>query len=459
MNVAYYRIVTNSVRKIANPFPRDTIESVIEPVFMTFDEATAYLATLREFPPRDAADPRRLHRDCFRELLRRVGSPHEALRCLHVAGTNGKGSTVTFLASALKEAGYRIGAYLSPFVWDVRERWQIGGELISCGELARQVSELRPHVEELARTGAGQITEFELKTVVAFRWFAQEAVDFAVVEVGIGGRLDSTNVIPPPLVSVITSIGWDHQGLLGDTLGKIAGEKAGIIKTGTFACVTGVTEPEPLTVIADVARAQDVPLLTIGDVQVAETRALSLTLRGAFQHRNAACAAAAIRVLRDHGAANINETQLHRGLERATLPGRFEMRSGENGVPVVLDVAHNADAARVLAGALLQEFGVGKRATLVVGMSRGHEPGDFLSALAPLTRHVFATAPTFRPKPAEEIADAARQLNLPVRVTKNVTEALKEAVAEAVKRTDGYVVVTGSFYTVGDTDHIENVLQ
>lgn len=426
---------------------------------MTFDEATAYLATLREFPPADPANPRRAERDCFRALLHCIGNPHENLRCLHVAGTNGKGSTVTFLASALKEAGYRVGAYLSPFVWDVRERWQINGELIPQGELARQVSELRPHVEELAATGAGQITEFELKTAVAFRWFAQANVDFAVIEVGIGGRLDSTNVIPAPLVSVITSIGYDHQALLGDTLAKIAAEKAGILKRGTLACVTGVSESEPLTVISATAQAQNVPLITISDAQVAETRALSLSLRGAFQHRNAACAAVALRVLRESGIAKITEAALQTGLEHATLPGRFEIRRGENNVPVVLDVAHNADAARVLADALTQEFGAGKRATIVVGMSRGHEPADFLSELAPLTRQVIATAPTFRPKNAGEVADAARQLNLPVRVAKNVREALKEAIAEAVKQNDGYVVVTGSFYTVGDTANIENSLQ
>lgn len=418
---------------------------------LSFDEATAYLATLREFTPTDAAPgSRREERNGFRALLETIGNPHERLLCLHIAGTNGKGSTVTFLASALKAAGYRVGAYLSPFVWDVRERWQMDGALISPDELARQVSALRPVVEELARTGAGQITEFELKTAVAFRWFAQEAVDFAVLEVGIGGRLDSTNVIPAPLVSVITSIGWDHQALLGDTLAKIAGEKAGIIKRGTLACVTSVTDPEPLGVISGTATAQDVPLHVITAADVAEASRLSLTLRGAFQHRNAACAIAALRVLHEHGVATIPGADLRRGIESATLPGRFEVRR-YSGVPVVLDVAHNADAARVLAESLTQEFGAGKRATLVVGMSRGHEPGDFLSALSPLTRRVVATAPTFRPKPAAEIAEAAMQLNLPVTVQKNVEESLKEGITQVVKEGDGYVVVTGSFYTVGDT--------
>ena len=426
--------------------PRDTIRDVTD-----FDAALEYFASLREFaPPAETPLPPRTDRDRFRAFLSRLGAPHETLRCLHVAGTNGKGSTVTFLASVLKDAGYRVGSYLSPFVWDVRERWLVDGAMIPADELGRQVNALRPHVAALADTH-GQITEFELKTAVAFRWFAQTQVDFAVIEVGIGGRLDSTNVIPAPLVSVITSIGLDHQALLGDTRAKIAEEKAVIIKHGSLACVTAVTDAEPLAVIQARADEQQVPLQIIGDDALAETRRYDLSLHGDFQRRNAACAAVALRVLHGSGAARVTAGVLRRGLERASLPGRFQIRREPDAAPVVLDVAHNADAARVLADALSAEFGDGKRATLVVGMSKGHEPEPFLSALAPLTRRVIATAPAFRPKPAREIADVATQLNLPTRVIKNVAQALKEAQAEAVKEADGYVVVTGSFYTVGES--------
>jgi dihydrofolate synthase/folylpolyglutamate synthase len=418
----------------------------------SFDDVIAYFGTLREFSPRT-------DRDRFRDLLARLGSPHEKLRCLHVAGTNGKGSTVTFLASALREAGYRVGAYLSPFVWDVRERWQIDGGLIPPDELIAQVDAIRPHVESLAEAGHGQITEFELKTAVAFRWFAERGVDLAVIEVGIGGRLDSTNVIPAPLVSVITSIGWDHQHLLGDTLGAIAGEKAGIIKRGSLACVTAVQGDEPLGVIREKAAHERVPLLTVGAAEAEEMRPLDLSLHGEFQLRNAACAAAALRTLREAGDLSFPDAVLRRGLERATLPGRFEVirRAAEPGAPphpvIVLDVAHNVDAARVLAQALAREFGTGKNATLVIGMSKSHEAGPFLAELAPLTRRVIATAPAFRPKPAGEVADAAMSLELPVTRTKSVEEALKTATEIVLQESEenGYVVVTGSFYTVGDT--------
>ncbi len=423
------------------------------PLATDLNDVIAYFGTLREFSPRT-------DRDRFRDLLARLGDPHEKLRCLHVAGTNGKGSTVTFLASALREAGYRVGAYLSPFVWDVRERWQIDGALIPPDELVAQVDAIRPHVEALAEAGYGQITEFELKTAVAFRWFAEQQVDFAVLEVGIGGRLDSTNVIPAPLVSVITSIGWDHQHLLGDTLGAIAGEKAGIIKHGSRACVTAVQEHEPLGVIREKAGQEGVPLVTVGVAEAEEARAFDLSLHGEFQWYNAACAAAALRTLRAAGDVSLTETALRRGLQRATLPGRFEVirRSAVPGDPphpvVVLDVAHNVDAARVLAHALRKEFGTGRNATLVIGMSKSHDAGPFLSELAPLTRRVIATAPTFRPKPASEIADAARGLGLPVTRAKSVGNALKEATEAVLQEGDasGYIVVTGSFYTIGETD-------
>jgi dihydrofolate synthase/folylpolyglutamate synthase len=416
----------------------------------SFDDIIAYFGTLREFSPRTG-------RDRFRALLSRLGDPHEKLRCLHVAGTNGKGSTVTFLASALREAGYRAGAYLSPFVWDVRERWQIDGELIPPEDLIAQVNAIRPHVEALAETEYGQVTEFELKTAVAFRWFAEQQVDFAIIEVGIGGRLDSTNVIPPPLVSVITSIGWDHQNLLGDTLGAIAGEKAGIIKRGSLACVTAVQDEEPLQVIRAKAEREDVPLILIGATEAEEIRPLDLSLHGEFQLRNAACAAAALRALRDAGRIEISESVLRQGLKRATLPGRFEVirrpaRPGQPPLTIVLDVAHNVDAARVLASALEKEFGAGQQATLVVGMSKSHEPGPFLAELAPLTRRVVATAPQFRPKPASEVVEAAQALALPVVEAKNVAEGLKVATGLALQEegAPGYIVVTGSFYTVGE---------
>ncbi len=443
----------------------------------------------------------RLDRERFVELLRRLGSPHEKFPAIHVAGTNGKGSTVTFIASVLHRAGYKVGAYLSPYVFDLRERVQIGGEMIGKDDFSRWVKTIRPHVEAVAsQTDLGQTTEFELKTAIAFCVFAEQAVDFAVIEVGIGGRLDATNVIPPPLVSVITSIGWDHTPLLGTTLQEIAGEKAGIIKRGTLATITGVAQNSvALQPIMRRAYADGVPLLRVAvahtekqttaeslafvrDAATAYVRcetlvngavrihaptalqefglpplalSLRLALRGPFQAGNAGAALAALSILQKYEKAKIFPDILVEGLEKATLPGRFQVIKRDNKT-LVLDVAHNTDGAQVLSDALRAEFadndGNLPHFSLVVGMSRTHEPEPFLRLLAPIFASVTVTAPTFRPKPADETRQAALDAGVPearLRVVEPVAEAIQQAWNDTPD--GGVVVVTGSFYTVGET--------
>jgi dihydrofolate synthase/folylpolyglutamate synthase len=336
------------------------------------------------------------------------------------------------------------------------------------------VTTIRPHVEEIAETELGPTTEFELKTAVAFCWFAEQAVDYAVVEVGIGGRLDATNVIPSPLVAVITSISWDHMHILGDTLAKIAGEKAGILKLGTF-CVTAVGPGEALDAIEGVAGAKGVPLLRVAAEGTAEAEGafvtyqrepgdgvtlhlpsgdvpgLRLALRGAYQARNAATAAATVEVLRRHHGVAVSRDALRGGLERATIPGRFQIaRQGGEGVPtLVLDGAHNEGGARTLAEALRAEFGPERRYTFVVGTSRNHDPRPFLELLAPLAARVVATSPPFRPTPAGDVERAALSLRLPVTVVESAADAIQQTWASA---TSGeIVVVTGSLFTVGET--------
>lgn len=392
----------------------------------------------------------RLDRERFVELLRRAGDPQKRLRCLHVAGTNGKGSTTTFIASILAAAGYRVGSYLSPYVFDLRERILLNGAMIPKADFARWVTHLQPHMEAIAATDLGPTTEFELKTAVAFCWLAEQAVDFAVLEVGIGGRLDATNVIPPPLVAVITSIGWDHQHLLGDTLAKIAGEKAGILKRGTLACITAVPPgTEAFDAIAAKAAAEGVPLRSVtgSDIGLSD---LALRLRGPFQAANAACATAAVRVLQQSGSGDrIDESAIRRGLEQAMLPGRFQIALPGDPT-LVLDVAHNQDGGRVLAEALRAEL-PGHRFRFVVGMTRAHDPEPFLREIAPLAADgaIVVTAPKFRPKPAEETAAAARSLGL----TPTVIEPTSAAIVRAweAARPGEAVVVTGSFYVVGET--------
>ncbi len=425
---------------------------------MQFDEALEYMQGRLRLGVK-------LGNDRFLALLDRLGRPQETLRVIHIGGTKGKGSTTAMAASVLQAAGYKVGTYLSPYVYDVRERVQINGEMISRADFARWVTAIRPHVEALEQTDLGPTTEFELKTAVGLCFFAEQAVDYAVVEVGLGGRLDATNVVSHPLVTVITNIGLDHTELLGDTLGAIAAEKAGIIKPG-IPCVTGVPEGgEAWDVIARVCRERSAPLTGItprnwgfvgvgGEVTLTTPRRtladVHLRLPGAFQAQNAAAALTALDCIDANALPPISDAEARRGLAEAWLPGRLE-QVGERPC-VVVDVAHNAISAQALAEALRAQFRAKERRLIfVVGLSRHHEPEPFLAPLAALKpAGLIATQPECRPRPAEEVAQVARALALPnvTVIESSVADAVRAALAQAGP--DDLICLTGSFYTVGD---------
>ncbi|MBV9850892.1 MAG: bifunctional folylpolyglutamate synthase/dihydrofolate synthase [Armatimonadetes bacterium] len=404
----------------------------------------------------------KLGNERFLALLQRLGDPQERLHVVHIAGTKGKGSTTAMAASILQAAGYTVGQYLSPYVYDVRERIQINREMIPQEDFARLVTQIEPHVAALERTDLGPTTEFELKTAIGLCWFAEQGVDYAVLEVGLGGRLDATNVVARPLVTAITNIGLDHTELLGDTLGKIAREKAGIVKRGV-PCVTGVPRGgEAWGVIAEICREKEAPLIAVGpDDHLAAGRTLTvrtprrvlrdvrLRLRGAFQHANAAVAAAALDAIRPDALPPLSDDAMRRGLEDAYVPGRLEQVADRP--TVIVDVGHNELAAQALAAALRDDFDAGRRRLiLVVGLSRQHLPGPFLEPLAALRpAALVATQPGFRPLDAAEVAVAARRWDIPnVQVVPGVAEAARRALALAGP--DDLVCLTGSFYTVGD---------
>ena len=421
---------------------------------MDFDEALEYLQGRLRMGVK-------LGNDRFLALLDRLGSPQNRLRVVHIAGTKGKGSTTAMAASVLTAAGYKVGAYLSPYVYDVRERVQINGEMISREDFARWVSVIQPHVEALERTELGATTEFELKTAIGLCYFAEQAVDFAVLEVGLGGRLDATNVISSPLVTVITNIGLDHTEILGETLGAIAAEKAGIIKEG-IPCVTGVpVGGEAWQVIERICRERHAPLIAIqppsddaGSLTLTTERrtlrGVQLRLRGAFQAQNAAAALTALDCVSTEALPLVANDVAKRGLEAAWVPGRLQQVSEQP--TVVVDVAHNDISAMALADALRTQFQAeSRRVIFVVGLSRNHDPEAFLKPLAGLNpAALIATQPACRPRPAEDIASAARDLGLPniAIVKSSVLDAVRSALKEA--RSDDLICLTGSFYTVGD---------
>src|SRR5512143_3207423 len=290
-------------------------------------------------------------------LMARLGNPHRAFRSIHVAGTNGKGSTSAFLASVLQAAGCRTGLYTSPHLVSFTERIRVDGAPIPEArvvELAERVREAYSRSAGTGRDGAMSPTFFEVTTAVAFCYFAEEGVDIAVVEVGMGGRLDSTNVVTP-LVSVITNIDIEHTEYLGGTLEQIAGEKAGIIKPGV-PVVTGAMQPEAKGVIEREAAAKGSPVYLLarefravnvvaGREQVFDYRGLDAAYRGLHvrmlgrhQVDNASLALAAVECLRDAGVA-VDETAVRRGLERALWEGRLERVA--QGPDIYLDGAHN----------------------------------------------------------------------------------------------------------------------
>ena len=422
---------------------------------MSYDEALAYLDGRLRLGVK-------LGNDRFLALLSRLGDPQTRLNVVHIAGTKGKGSTAGMAANVLREAGYKVGAYLSPYVYDVRERIQFNGEMIPRAAFARWVSRIAPHVAALEETEHGPTTEFELKTAIGLCWLAEQQVDWAVLEVGLGGRLDATNVVPAPAVTVITNIGLDHTEILGETLGLIAGEKAGIVKP-SVPCVTGVpVGGEAWDVIARVCRERNAPLLALtppvtdgGDGFAVTTPRRTLTglrlrLGGAFQQWNAAAALSALDAIDSALLPPISDDAARRGLEGAWLPGRLQAVSARPAV--VVDVAHNAVSAQALAEALREQFGASRRRlTLVVGLSRHHDPAPFLAPLAALKPiRLIATAPAFRPRPAVEVADAARAAGVDTvdTVGSSVADAARAALAEM--EPDDLLCVTGSFYTVGD---------
>lgn len=393
------------------------------------------------------------------ELLRRMGDPHLKYRHIHIAGTNGKGSTTAFTASILLEAGFGVGRYMSPHVYDLRERMVANGKMISKDDFARIVSEIKPLIEVLAASSWGQTTEFELLTAVAFQYFAEQGVEFAVLEVGLGGRLDSTNVIPPPLVAVITHIGLDHQKILGNTLAQIAAEKAGILKPGTV-CMTGVEKSEALKTIQKFADELEVPVFQVGEGSspvgfelsgdnltvyspLGRLENLRLALGGPFQYTNAALAAGVAWQMAEQGVA-ISLEAVRRGLERAKLPGRFEVLRMKNGQPLVLDVGHNGDGAVALNKALEQTF-PNQKFNFVLGMTAAHDPLEFLAPLRDKIAKLWAIEPSFRPRPVKDLLEAAIQLEIPVEASGGLGEILENLETLGLP-----VVVAGSFYTVAE---------
>jgi dihydrofolate synthase/folylpolyglutamate synthase len=400
----------------------------------------------------------RLGLERIEALLGALGRPEAALRIVHIGGTNGKGSVAALAAAILQAAGLRTGLYTSPHLLDVVERIRIDGGPVPRETLARQAAQLGPWLE------AGAVTFFEAMTAVALAAFREAAVDAAVLEVGLGGRWDATNV-GRPLVSVVTRIDYDHQEFLGLRLEDIAGEKAGIIRGGV--ALSAAQAPEAMAVVAARCRAVGVPLLVEGRQLRVQALAsdldghrlrlagpdwayddVRLALPGLFQTGNAVLAVGAVRVFADAARLPVPEAAVRAGCAAVRWPGRFQVVPGTAGRPtLVLDGAHNPAGAMALAASLRHHFG-GRRLALVLGVSADKDRAGILKALAPLAVRIYL-APADHPR-----ATAPRELlaQLP---PVDADVALTAGPAEALERALGapgidVVCVAGSLFLVAD---------
>lgn len=397
---------------------------------VTYSEAIQYLYGLRLFGAK-------LGLENTLKLAELAGHPEKKLRFIHVAGTNGKGSTCAMLESIYRAAGLRTGLFTSPHLVSFRERMQIGREWISEAGVVRLVDKFQKLAEEFPREH--HPTFFEMVTVMALEFFAGQGCELVIWETGLGGRLDATNIVTP-LASVITNIAFDHQQWLGDTLGKIAFEKAGIIKPDV-PVVTATDEPEALAVIRKIAEERGAALTIIGKDAAAQRPHLSLS--GEHQNRNAALAVMTVKILQKE--IPVSEAQMRAGLEQVNWPGRLQMIE-KDGRRFLLDGAHNIAGAKALREAVERDFPTEKR-TLILGIFNDKDWRQICETLAPLAENVL-TVPVSSQRTAkpEDLAEACRKANPEADIL--VCGSLKEALHAA--KAESFVMITGSLYLIGE---------
>lgn len=417
----------------------------------------------------------RLGLDRIRELLERLGRPQDRLKFVHVAGTNGKGSICAYLASILNAAGYRTGMFTSPYIERFEERIRVNSAMISPDELRDVTLAVREHAEAMAEETGGHPTEFELMTAVALEHFARCGCDIVVLEVGLGGRLDSTNVIDAPEACVIARIGLDHTALLGNTLAAIAGEKAGIIKEGS-AVVSWPQESEAMAVIEHAAaehgcelRVPDFAQLEEGAIRwedgaspfrsfsYREWTDLRTGILGSYQPQNATVALEVVSVLRGRGW-HIPDEAVRAGVARTRWPGRFEIVEGgssPDGFAIVVDGGHNPQGARALADSLAEVF-PGRKPVFVIGVLEDKDYPRMLEDVLPLgSAFVCVTPDNPRALPAHKLARAIRWtgqdlLGCSACVNPVVARDFEDAIhrARELAGPDGLICAFGSLYSV-----------
>ena len=394
-------------------------------------------------------------------LMHELGDPQDELKCIHVAGTNGKGSVCKYIYEVLEAQGYRTGLYTSPFLEVFNERIELDHEFISDEDLQTYTDRVLEKVKVLTDRGEDSPTEFEVITAVAFLYFKEKNADYVVLEVGLGGIGDSTNLIKEPLVSVITSISFDHTDRLGNTLAEIAGNKAGIIKPGC-PVVTSARDDEALEVIREKARECGSEIYETRDIKAeivneslsgtsfditlgAQYYGLKISMIGEHQIENSACALKAIEVLQDEREIEIGIDAIYDGLKKARQIGRFEVMSYDP--LVIIDGAHNPDGARTLREGY-EKLLYGKNLLMVTGMLRDKDTEHIIGEFRKIAGNFIATEPD---NPRKLSADELKELLIKQGGRAEAYEDNKAALERAYELAVDYdgIICAGSLYLIG----------
>lgn len=397
----------------------------------------------------------------MRELLNRLGNPQDRLKFIHIAGTNGKGSVLAYLSTILTEAGYCTGRYISPVLFSYREKIQVDEKIIGREDLARLTTLVKDAVENMKKEQAGEPTIFEVETALAFLYFAEQSCDIVVLETGLGGALDATNVIRTPVLEVIASVSMDHMDFLGDTLDKIALQKAGIIKPHTKV-VSALQKPEAMKVIEDTCKKQESTLQVADPGQVTDVshsydaqkfsykqwKDMEISLMGSYQIINAALALEAVEALKNLGYS-LTRQAVYKGMKRAVWRGRFTVISREP--VIVMDGAHNPAAAEELRKSLELYF-PGKKLFYIFGMFQDKDYQKVTEITAPLAEHIITVETPDNPRalPAKKLKAEVEKINPSVEAAKSIHCAVRKAMEQA--RTEDVIVIFGSLSFLGEAE-------
>ncbi|MCC0647514.1 bifunctional folylpolyglutamate synthase/dihydrofolate synthase [Clostridioides sp. ZZV15-6598] len=423
---------------------------------MKYEEALEYISQTNKFGIR-------LGLENIGKLLELLGNPQETLNIIHVAGTNGKGSVCSFISNILRESGYKVGLYTSPYLETFTERIRVNGENIPQEDVARIIGLIKEKIEVMVSQGYVYPTEFEVVTAMAFYYYSEQKVDFVALEVGLGGRYDATNIITKSLVSVITSISLDHTGILGDTIEKIAYEKAGIIKENGIVLVYNQTD-EAKDVIKSVCKEKNAKYIEVNfdsinikksninsqvydcNVMGETYKNLEIMLIGEHQINNSILAMSVLEYLKDTKKLdNVSEESIRKGLITTKWPGRIE-KIKESPI-FIIDGAHNEDGAKSLAKALDKHF-KDKKLTLLIGMLEDKDIDGVLDILMPKFSKVVTTTPN---NPRAINSDILKE-----KILKYVSDVTsKHEIEDAVNYTletsnkDDIIISAGSLYMIG----------